>query len=151
MEEDNPGMKRCNRCLIYKSLDSFSKTKRTNDTKQYYCKPCFKEIRKSYRSRNNQKLKDDQRYYSYRITPLEYTNKLVEQNGVCAICKNPETVILGNTVKQLSVDHSHIANKNRGLLCQRCNAAIGLMKEDSNILQSAIEYLDLWKKKYLEL
>lgn len=84
---------------------------------------------------------------AYRMTPEEYDERLEEQGGGCAICgRAPEK-------KALSNDHNkkccpEPANKkktcgecNRGLLCQPCNIAIGLMDDDIERLQSAIEYL----------
>ena len=41
----------------------------------------------------------------------------------------------------LSVDHNHETGKVRGLLCSRCNSAIGLMKENLKCLRNAINYL----------
>ena len=51
------------------------------------------------------------------------------------ICKSPP----GH--KSLHIDHDHKTGKVRGLLCHGCNTAIGLMKDDVNILTKAIEYL----------
>ena len=41
----------------------------------------------------------------------------------------------------LHIDHCHSSGKVRGLLCLKCNAFIGLAKENINTLVSAIEYL----------
>ena len=42
------------------------------------------------------------------------------QDGRCAICMNKSVTI------RLAVDHSHSNNRVRGLLCRRCNRALGL-------------------------
>ena len=42
---------------------------------------------------------------------------------------------------KLNVDHCHITNKVRGLLCHDCNRALGLLKDNTSILSSAINYL----------
>lgn len=39
------------------------------------------------------------------------------------------------------IDHSHKDNKIRSVLCNRCNVAIGMIREDINIAFSIIEYL----------
>lgn len=79
------------------------------------------------------------RYYG--IDLAKYQEMLLSQNGVCAICKKPETSVVNGKIKPLAVDHCHDSEKIRGLLCARCNQAIGLVNEDVNILTSAIDYL----------
>jgi hypothetical protein len=61
---------------------------------------------------------------------------LLEQDGVCAICGGDCM-----TGKSLAVDHDHDTGKIRGLLCQRCNQAIGLLDHDVDKMLSAITYL----------
>lgn len=72
---------------------------------------------------------------NYGITLEEYNTKLNSQMGVCAICYK-------STKRTLSVDHNHTTGKIRGLLCHNCNVALGLLKEDKNILNRMIDYLD---------
>lgn len=67
----------------------------------------------------------------------EYNAKFNEQDGRCAICGTHQSIVK-NT---LGVDHCHETNKNRGLLCTRCNLLIGEAKDDASILQRAIVYL----------
>jgi hypothetical protein len=81
----------------------------------------------------------------YGVTPYWYETKLAEQNGVCAICKKPETAKQGDKVQRLSVDHDHTSNQPRGLLCAACNRAIGLMKEDPARFEAAARYLMMYK------
>lgn len=72
----------------------------------------------------------------YGITLDDYQKRLAEQGGRCAICRNePDD-------KYLAVDHCHATGIVRGLLCTRCNAAIGLFHESVASMASAIEYLD---------
>jgi hypothetical protein len=82
----------------------------------------------------------------YGLSRAEYQQKLTEQNGVCAICNKPERrKTPEGLVWSMCVDHKHDDVKQvRGLLCADCNAAIGLFKEDSSILTSAIAYLAKW-------
>lgn len=72
----------------------------------------------------------------YGISLDDYEAMLSAQNGVCAICHEPP-----EEDKFLSVDHWHIENVVRGLLCHRCNTGLGLFQEDINRLASAIQYL----------
>lgn len=43
---------------------------------------------------------------------------------------------------RLSVDHDHQTGKIRGLLCNNCNRAIGLLKDSSDILYKAAKYIE---------
>lgn len=61
-----------------------------------------------------------------------------EQNGCCKICGLHQSDI----GKTLSVDHNHETGQVRGLLCQRCNTVIGMARDNIDILNSAIDYLE---------
>ena len=73
--------------------------------------------------------------YNYGITREAYEELLKNQNGVCAICF---TAGGGNG---LGVDHCHRTGLVRGLLCHCCNTAIGLLKENPNIMLKAVSYV----------
>jgi len=96
----------------------------------------------SYREKNREILGDKERQRRFGITRQEYAEMFHRQNGVCAICSQPETATRLGKVKALSVDHNHKTGSVRGLLCSDCNTGIGKLKEDRNIFLSAIQYLD---------
>lgn len=76
----------------------------------------------------------------YGITLEQYEAMLKKQHGDCAICG----VKLDSSKKTLipAVDHVHDESKHvRGLLCGRCNSAIGLLNEDPEVMLKAIQYL----------
>ena len=74
-----------------------------------------------------------------RIFNYEDFNSMFEaQKGYCKICEKHQ-LDLGKT---LSVDHNHTTGQVRGLLCQKCNAMIGMANDNIEILQSAIKYLE---------
>jgi hypothetical protein len=72
-----------------------------------------------------------------------FESKIVEQNNLCMICKR----IMGNTSKleKACQDHSHDTGQLRDVLCGRCNLMLGNIKEDKEILASAIQYLRKWE------
>lgn len=73
----------------------------------------------------------------YGLTPEQYQAMETAQGGLCAICKKPPT----GRWKRLHVDHDHTTGKVRGLLCFCCNAMLGQARDDMNVLQSAMAYL----------
>ena len=79
----------------------------------------------------------------YGLTLDDYNRMLAEQNGVCAICKQPEKARTngGLGVRALAVDHCHATGKVRGLLCSHCNKAIGSLQDSVEILLAAAYYL----------
>lgn len=64
----------------------------------------------------------------------DFEKLLDDQKGVCAICGKKHK-------KRLSVDHDHKTGKVRGLLCAKCNLALGYFYDNINNLKSAIRYL----------
>lgn len=75
----------------------------------------------------------------YQMTVAEYEQMLQKQNGGCAICD--AKVGRGNT-KKLFVDHCHATNKIRGLLCGKCNSALGMLNDNPRLIQKALEYIN---------
>lgn len=85
---------------------------------------------KKYRSRYWKHLTMDEAY-------SEFLKLLTEQKECCAICNSHQS----NFKMGLVVDHCHATGKVRALLCQNCNAMIGLAKENINTLENGIKYL----------
>lgn len=78
----------------------------------------------------------------YGVTLEWYNDRLEEQNGTCAICKEPETTKIRGKTISLSVDHCHNTGTARGLLCTSCNRGLGMFRDKVDYLKSAIEYLE---------
>lgn len=86
-----------------------------------------REWGQAYRKRN-----PDYSIRRYGIT-TEGLNVLLEaQENKCAICGKQE---------KLHVDHCHVTKKIRGLLCQPCNCALGLLGENFSTLIRAADYI----------
>lgn len=66
----------------------------------------------------------------------------VAQDGLCAICGNPQIPGEGSSTKQLHVDHDHQTGKVRGLLCNQCNPGLGYFQDDISRLIAAVKYLE---------
>lgn len=106
----------------------------------------FKHVKTIIEGRRTYKMSTEaQRHYGlmryYGIDLAKYQEILLAQSGVCAICFKPETSVVNGKIKPLAVDHCHDSEKIRGLLCARCNQAVGLFGEEVNVLSNAIDYL----------
>jgi hypothetical protein len=104
-----------------------------------------KEWRRRDEAKNPEKWKRHTKNVHFRrqygITYNDYLALHEKQLGLCAICGNPEKLIKQGVKFDLAVDHDHVTGRIRGLLCNNCNRALGLMKDDALVLQSALDYL----------
>ncbi len=75
---------------------------------------------------------------AFGITLAEYEERLAGQNGLCAICQRPQ----GIDKRRFAVDHCHSTGRIRGLLCIRCNSALGNFKDSKTLLTLALNYLE---------
>lgn len=141
----------CCVCKELKSIDKFRKRKYTNNLGlriRYAskCKKCEAMSRTIYNKHNRDKVRNTQRSWQirnrYGLSREEYENLLKQQNNKCAICKKPFK-------STPHIDHDHDTNRIRGLLCYRCNTAIGSFKENIMTLKSAIRYLNDRKGEFL--
>ncbi len=75
--------------------------------------------------------------YNWRIRGLNpiAAERMYSSSGRCAIC---DVLLLGS---HKHLDHDHSTTKPRGVLCSKCNHAIGLMHDNKETLQKAMEYL----------
>jgi len=142
-------MKTCTVCKQSKPLDSFYRRESSPDGKATQCKDCDNEKRKKWRKDNPERNQESQRNRNllkrYGITLTEYEALFEAQGCKCGICGTPENYS-GHTGPRkewsFSVDHCHTTGKIRGLLCNDCNRALGLFKDNKELLRSAIVWLD---------
>jgi len=74
----------------------------------------------------------------YGVSREQYRSAHFQQGGKCAVCRRPERTAR-NTL--LAVDHDHVTGQFRGLLCSHCNRAIGLLRDDPQIILAAADYV----------
>lgn len=75
--------------------------------------------------------------HTYKISYEEYEKLVIKYNGKCGICNKPDVAGF-----RLAVDHNHTTGKVRGLLCSKCNRAIGLFDDNVKTILKAAEYLN---------
>ena len=103
-----------------------------------------KELGRKWGRANPKKIMDYRLRSQFGITYEDYCQMEQRQNSRCACCRQPETVIskqAGRT-RRLHVDHDHKTGKVRGLLCTRCNMAIGFLKDDPKRARLVVIYLE---------
>lgn len=146
--------KLCPKCKEILPKNAFNKSSR-RDGLQTYCRSCHNKMqREKYNSDPSEKVKRQMRERKrnsinplakkdaelkrlYGININTYLEMLKDQGDVCKICKQE-----CKTKYSLSVDHDHKSGKVRGLLCNRCNRAIGMFEDNSNLLRLAAQYID---------
>lgn len=74
---------------------------------------------------------------TYGMTVEEYNRMFFLQKGSCPICNTK--LLQGRTTH---VDHDHKTGKIRGLLCEPCNQALGLFRDDPQRCRNAAKYLE---------
>lgn len=75
---------------------------------------------------------------AYSITIEDYYKILENQNYCCAICNTPQA----NEGRRFAIDHLKNTKIVRGILCQPCNTAIGLLKENTTSMLKAMDYVN---------
>ncbi|QCW23048.1 hypothetical protein [Synechococcus phage S-B05] len=134
-------MRVCNKCGETKEFKSFSpKGKRVDGSRKYssHCKPCQAKVKKERYSPERKREKDLKSKYG--ITLNEYDDMLTRQNYKCAICGTDDTTFSNG--KRFHVDHCHTTGKVRGLLCGKCNVALGHIGDNIDTLSRMINYLN---------
>ena len=123
-----PENKTCYGCKINKLSSDFSKNNGHKDGLSSHCKSCVLIY---------------QRLLRYGVTEEWIAKTLESQTGGCAVCHKTYSGGKGTW----HVDHNHTTDEPRGLLCHKCNTAIGLLGDSVELLQSAIDYLNKYKSK----
>lgn len=154
-------LRTCRKCEEEKPLSEFTKNRTLPSGRTNECKKCTNVYARKRREENPevaQKIRDagarwraanpdaDKQKYLMRrfnITIQEYRDLLEAQNGVCAICGEPESVVrrAKSGQEMLAVDHCHETGKIRGLLCFKCNTGIGALGDSVEGLERALAYL----------
>lgn len=125
----------CTSCGEYKTAENFG---RCRDDKAKYgitvmgkCKPCGRAIKIPGEIKRR-----------YGITIEEYWDMHEAQSGGCAICGSETSQNKrASNFLPLFIDHCHETGQVRGLLCSKCNHALGLMNDNPDLLEQAAQYL----------
>lgn len=111
------------------------------------CRQCYQrnsdrsEMRKKYYQAHKDDWKKHYKKHSrtrtakrYGLTVEQLDAMTAAQGGLCAVCSRQPGK------KGLAVDHHHATGVVRGLLCSSCNTAIGLLRDDPELMEKAAQY-----------
>lgn len=130
----------CCTCKERKPFSEFGKDRSTNNGIDRRCKRCKRELHTRWRNENRDEYKDRLRVNHLKnrfgLTREQFTSIMEAQDDKCAICRK-EFASAADTC----VDHDHITEAVRGILCRKCNTGIGLFRDDINLVRSAVAYL----------
>lgn len=118
--------RRCSTCKELKpnTTDNFHTfSTKSGSATRALCKVCHSKYQKEYKLMKH-----------YGLSLMGYELMIEQQDAKCAICNE--------LTSKLVVDHCHTTGKVRSLLCNDCNTGIGMLKENKEIMLSAIEYID---------
>jgi hypothetical protein len=146
--------KACSKCKIDKPHSEYFRDNLRAIGIRCKCKVCCKKESADWRINNRNeyntyavewRAKNKVRQHAasikhhYKLSIEEYNRMLAAQNCQCKICgkeHNPEV-----NRGRLYVDHCHDSKAVRGLLCSKCNVALGALNDDIDLLSKAIVYL----------
>jgi Recombination endonuclease VII len=145
--------KRCRKCKQLFSVSEFDLSKDQRDGLYPWCKTCKKP---KQRTGNIDRLKrwetrQDPTHIKkirnrtaklwnlmrYGLTFESYDELLEAQGGFCKLCKDRD-----KCGRMLSVDHNHVTGEVRGLLCTFCNTALGMLRDNPELIDRMKIYLE---------
>lgn len=157
-------MKPCTICGVSKPLAEFDSAR---GYPQGRCKPCNVAYSRDYAARNRDAVRanvrrhverswtsEDRRRkrlgyqlkHAFGLSLVQFDAMVLAQGGKCAICGDvPVPGVAKNGHRRansrLCVDHDHVTGAVRSLLCQPCNTAIGMLRDDPERCIAAAAYL----------
>lgn len=149
----------CNQCKETLPYTHFYKASSYARGYDYSCKNCIKERKNAWKrnswNKHKERYNSDRREFfklnpekqreqnlksHYGISLADYNVMYKKQGGICAICGWIPTGI--GRYGKLCVDHSHVTDEVRGLLCHPCNLMLGKAEDNKETLKKAISYLE---------
>lgn len=142
-------MKQCTKCGATRAVSEFYKNKNTSDGRSVWCKPCCRADKTAYRqAHRDERKRTDYKYhlkFKHGLTVEQFDALLASQGDGCAICG--DTAEMQPRTGRLYVDHCHTHRIVRGILCHRCNVAIGLLEDNPTLLRIAATYVEEFAAK----
>jgi hypothetical protein len=163
-------MKTCSKCHEELPVERFQRHATTADGRRPECHACGAAYSKAYREAHREQTAATARRYRtrnrerrnayslawakahperakrtqrrhllkkyYGLSERDYDAMVASQGGLCGLCRRPPGK------RGLAVDHDHSTGRVRALLCDSCNVALGLMRDDPALLRAAANYIE---------
>lgn len=129
-------LRKCAKCQTYLPISSFKPRAGRVNQFESWCRTCAV---KYARSIILEKLG---------ISDKDYQDLYARSGGKCEGCGRPEVVrSKSGEIRRLAIDHDHATGQVRGLLCNKCNRLLGLVKDDENHLLDMLDGLVKYLKR----
>jgi hypothetical protein len=144
--------KLCARCNKILPIEAFqlSNSSGRRDGRQSYCRPCVTEYKRAWSrahpenitarwkraKERNPNVSRERVLRKYGLTLDSFEALFQKQKGKCRGCLSP--LIRGRATH---IDHCHNSNKIRGLLCNNCNLAVGMLSDDPTRMRRLARYV----------
>lgn len=108
------------------------------------CPACRKDPRPANQAKERRRT-----LARYGITEAEYDRLVKQQRNRCAVCKTTKVGGPPTRNRYWHIDHDHVTGQVRGLLCARCNLAIGQLQDDPKVIRAALRYVEQHRQTQL--
>lgn len=137
----------CRVCGEAKVADEYHYKNISTGVRQTRCKECAGKDVKKWQKENPEKYEEGWKRSTsqrdrlrkkatlYNISVEDLQKLYDDANGKCEICGNEPN-------RWLVVDHCHNSTKVRGIICEQCNQALGLFKDNPEVMRAAALYIE---------
>lgn len=108
----------------------------------------YRETQREYARAGGDRRKKVRKYEKQLDAKGEILKAFAESDGNCELCGKPNVTGAGVQMA-LAIDHCHISNKFRGLLCNRHNMMLGYAQDNKELLRRAADYIGRYEQKCL--
>ena len=114
--------------------------------KSRYCAKCYHANAGGLRSADDRSIK--RRMQKWTLEGIKYTDEDVQKYLEATACQICGTEFGQSSNQKRNLDHCHETGEVRGILCGKCNRAIGLLGDDlPNLLENVFHYYVQFSKK----
>ena len=85
---------------------------------------------------NAQRQRENRLKRDYGLTPPVLDDMREAQGNACAVCRS------SFEERAMNIDHNHETGAVRELLCQPCNAALGQLGENAQVIRALADYIE---------
>lgn len=96
---------------------------------------------REYAATHREEKRENRTRSTYGVGRQEYAALLAAQDGHCAMCEATIGTQRNGKTEPLFIDHDKETGRVRGLLCNRCNSAIGYIDHRVEVAEAAVRYL----------